>query len=244
VDSDDKTIRKIEDAVNRLKAAGTKITLKAVRNELKGGSYATIQPVLKAWRDRELAKAPTGTSREILRYLDLDGLVAHVRAQAVADCAQKMDEVERESAEAQFRNDELEKQCAAQRKDLDLAASRLQDVTGQLMATEHRAATQHSEILLLKENDARLREELYRLGEVAREKAALEQTLHAYESRHHDQQQEIARLTANTDGLRAELVKRIEHGAALEATLTHLEKQKAEQQETIFHLQELLAARA
>lgn len=244
MDSDDKTIRKIEDAADRLKAAGTKVTLKAVRNELKGGSYATIQPVLKAWRDRELAKAPTGSSREILRYLDLDGLVAHVRAQAVADCAQRMDEVERESAEAQYRNDELEKQCAAQRKDLDLAASRLQDVTGQLMATEHRAATQHSEILLLKENDARLREELYRLAEVAREKAALEQTLHAYESRHHDQQKEIARLTTNTDGLRAELVKRIEHGAALEATLTHLEKQKAEQQEAIFHLQELLAARA
>lgn len=244
MDSDDKTTRKIEDAAGRLKAAGTKVTLKAVRNELKGGSYATIQPVLKAWRDRELTKAPIGTSREILRYLNLDGLVAHVRAQAVADCAQRMNEVEQENAEAQFRNDELEKQCAAQRKDLDLAASRLQDVTGQLMATEHRAATLQAKILHLQEGEERLREEVDRLTEVAREKAELEQTVHAYESRHHHQQQEIARLTANTDGLRAELVKRIEHGAALEATLTHLEKQKAEQQETIFHLQELLAARA
>lgn len=41
MDSDDKTIRKIEDAAHRLKAAGTKITLKAVRNELKGGSYSS-----------------------------------------------------------------------------------------------------------------------------------------------------------------------------------------------------------
>lgn len=242
MDSDDKSIRKIEDAANRLKAAGTKITLKAVRNELKGGSYATIQPVLKAWRDRELAKAPTGTSREILRYLDLDGLVAHVRAQAVADCAQRMDEVERESAEAQFRNDELEKQCAAQRKDLDLAASRLQDVTGQLMATEHRAATLQAKILHLQEGEERLREEVDRLSEVAREKAELEQTLHAYESRSADQQKEITRLHANADSLRQEWFNRHQQNAALEATVTLLERQVAEQKEMIERLQDLLAA--
>lgn len=235
--TDDQTSRSIRAAADRLKAAGKKPTLKAVREALGGGSYATIQPALKAWRDDQMAEPPAGMAKEILRYIDLDALVDHIRAQALADCAQRIEETERERDATLIRSEELEAQVRALQYARDLEAANLQDITSRLRVAEHRAVT-------LEESKVRLRQELDRLAEVAREKAELEQTLHAYESRHHHQQQEIDRLTANADALREELVKRIEHGAALEATVTHLEKQKAEQQESIVRLQELLAARA
>lgn len=234
--TDDQISRSIRAAADRLKAAGKKPTLKAVREALGGGSYATIQPVLKAWRDDQMAAPPAGMAKEILRYIDLDALVDHIRSQALADCAQRIEEAERERDATLIRSEELEAQVRALRYDRDTAAANLQDVTSRLRVAEHRVAT-------LGENEARLHHELDRLAEVARENAVLEQTLHAYESRHHHQQQEIDRMAANADALREELVKRIERGAALEATVDHLEKQKAEQQDIIFQLQGMLATR-
>lgn len=226
----------IRAAAERLKAAGQKVTLKAVREALGGGSFATIQPVLKAWRDEVLATPPAGLAKEVLRYIDLDGLVSHIRAQALADCEERIEQAERESAAALIRNEELEKQCRDLRFDLDAALSRTQEVAGRLMVAEHRAAT-------LQQSEARLREDLNNLVEVAKEKAELEQTLHACTGRIADQQTEIARLLAGADTLRREWLEQHQQNAALEATVALLEKQKAEQAGTIARLQELLGAR-
>lgn len=240
--TDDNKRKDIEAAADHLKASGQKVTLKAVRDALGGGSYSTINPVLQVWREKELAKSPVNAAKELLRYINLDALEGHVRAQAVAACSRQMEEIAAENATTQIRNEELEKQCASARIDLDLAATRLQEAMKGRMEADHRLAAQSAQIAEMKVQEAQLQDEIEVLRQQIQEKAELERKLAVYESRVADQQKEISRLLANADTLRQEWSTQLQHNAALEATVAHLEKQSADQKDTIHHLQTLLGA--
>jgi hypothetical protein len=117
---------------DELNEKGQKPTLDRVRQALGGGSFTTIQPILREWKDKR-SEEPTSVPAAVpddIRGM-LDGLAAQIWAKASAKAGEdlkalrdgmqtKLDETEAERADAAAEVERLEKE-AQQRMEKDEA---------------------------------------------------------------------------------------------------------------------------
>jgi colicin import membrane protein len=89
------TDTEIRASADRLTARGEKVTLRAVRAELGGGSYATIHPALAAWKEKRprIETTSHAVPPELQRAIasEIERCVAAARAELAADLSEAHD---------------------------------------------------------------------------------------------------------------------------------------------------------
>lgn len=151
------TAEQIHAAADELNAAGKKITLEAVRNHLGGGSFATISPAIRSWKDRKQLDQTIVTSEPMPAALEqrLEGLASGIWAMAV-ELAQKRFEDDRSRL-----RDNLDELSSSRDEAIELADRLSTDLeraqAGLIMATQEKQEMVN-ELAGLKETLAETRE--------------------------------------------------------------------------------------
>ena len=161
------TREQVWQAADSLSKAGQKPTLAAVR-ELVGGSYSTLSPLLREWRERQAAGAPAGS--------DLPAAVierAAAAGQAIWSVAVRQAE-ERLAGERAA----MARQCRAAEAEKAEAVSLADTLAEQLEGTRAELAAARAELEAARRRQARAREDAARLsGALANQKEALAEML-------------------------------------------------------------------
>ena len=157
------TREQVWQAADRLSKAGRKPTLAAVR-EIVGGSYSTLSPLLREWRERQTADAPAGSDPP-------PAVVerAMVAGRAIWSVAVRLAE-ERLAGERTA----MARQCRAAEAEKAEAVSLADTLAEQLEGARVELAAAREELGAARRRQAQAREEAARLrGALANQKEAL-----------------------------------------------------------------------
>lgn len=164
-------------AADRMAAAGTQPTLKALRQELGGGSYRDLSPALRVWRqthENRAASVPRAVARRAQQLgAQLWGLATsladeHLQADRSALLKEKAAS-EREQGETAELADRLT-------AELQIARNDLQRLQARAHSAEHSAAQHEGQLQQLRlqaDLDAQALREARAEANAARERAAL-----------------------------------------------------------------------
>ncbi|MBC7532312.1 MAG: DNA-binding protein [Oligoflexus sp.] len=154
--ADRTNIFQICDALND---KGQKPTLDRVRQMLGGGSFTTIQPILREWKDKrseELVSGPAAVPDDIRGMLD--GLATQIWAKASTKAGEdlkalregmqaRLDEAEQEKADAAAEVLRLETETVAQKEKIEASAEEMQSLRTALQAANIDIQVQSKQIV-------------------------------------------------------------------------------------------------
>ena len=144
---------------DELNEKGQKPTLDRVRQALGGGSFTTIQPILREWKDKrseEPASATTAVPDDIRGMLD--GLAAQIWAKASAKAGEdlkalrdgmqaRLDEAEQERSDAAAEVERLEAETKEQKEKIEASDVNIKSLRTALQAANVDIQVQSKQIV-------------------------------------------------------------------------------------------------
>ncbi len=157
---------------------GQKPTLDRVRQALGGGSFTTIQPILREWKDRR-SDVPASAAVAVPEHIRgmLDGLAAQIWAKASTKAGEdlktlreamqgRLDEAEAERADAAAEVERLEAETKGQKENIDVKDDEIKSLRTALQAANVDIQIQSKRIVETEGLSARHEKLLLEVGEL------------------------------------------------------------------------------
>lgn len=222
---------RILEAIERINARGEKVTNVSVKNELGGGSFSTISPYVKQWRESQRVAAPTITLPDHIRErgIQLMGAIyQECEEEAKQDNVKLKQHYEVHIADLEAENDEQSSELARLEKQLSEAL------------TERKAALDNASEL----KDALHQTEMSLIGEQSQrqsaEKLASEYKENWHQSRQSEEKQrnELAQLNTTINN-HVNTINGLKHDSEqMKLQIEYLNEDKAKLQDQIATVKE------
>lgn len=126
---------RVQEAIERINARGEKVTNNSVKTELGGGSFSTISPIIKRWRESQRATTPTIVMPEHIKERGIQVLSMFYQEcdeEAKQDNVKLKQHYENNMRDLETENDEQAKELIRLEEKLSDALKGLQEATNQV----------------------------------------------------------------------------------------------------------------
>lgn len=147
---------RVQEAIERINARGEKVTNNSVKTELGGGSFSTISPIIKRWRESQRATIPAVVMPDHIRERGIQVLSMFYQEcdeEAKQDNVKLKQHYEADIRDLETENDEQAKELIRLEEKLSEAIKGLQEATNQVSDLTNRL--HQSEIVLIGEQTQR-----------------------------------------------------------------------------------------
>lgn len=126
---------RVQEAIERINARGEKVTNNSVKAELGGGSFSTISPIIKRWRESQRATIPTVVMPDHIRERGIQVLSMFYQEcdeEAKQDNVKLKQHYESDIRDLETENDEQAKELIRLEEKLSEALKGLQEATNEV----------------------------------------------------------------------------------------------------------------